>query len=184
MPELVVPVQTRRLSLREYVPGDLPAVKAIVSAPAYWLHQPSDAPTDRQIEALVNWAVQEQSLTPRTNYYLAAARQADGALIGEAVLRITAPGQAEIGFGIAEAARGQGYAVEVCEALLGAAFGHFGLHRVLAQTTPENAAAIHVLEKAGFVREGLLRETIRARGRWWSMVVHAMLEQDYAARRR
>ncbi|MBL8643295.1 MAG: GNAT family N-acetyltransferase [Rhodospirillaceae bacterium] len=173
---------TRRLVIREYTTADTPAVQENVRDASYWEHHATEPPSAEQISALILWAVQEQSIKPRINYYLASARKDSGVIIGEAVLRITDPvhRQGEIGFGIGRKYWKQGYATEIGACLLHAAFSHFKLHRVLGQCAPDNKASIRVMQKLGMAREGMMRDTTFARGKWWSSVVYSILEHEYA----
>ncbi len=86
-------------------------------------------------------------------------------------------GDAEIGFSIMPAWRGQGYATELVGMLLAWAFDDPRVRRILAHTTPQNAASCRVLEKSGFhlagraeesqtVRFELPRPPSSARPRW------------------
>jgi RimJ/RimL family protein N-acetyltransferase len=59
----------------------------------------------------------------------------------------------DLGCVVASDARLRGYATEASEAVLGAAFAA-GFVRVTAMTGPENAAALHVLQKLEFSPEG------------------------------
>lgn len=59
-------------------------------------------------------------------------------------------GTVEIGYEVAPAHRGRGYATEAVEALLRWAFAHPTVRRVAAECAPDNAASIRVLEKTGF----------------------------------
>ncbi|MDX2143767.1 MAG: GNAT family protein [Rhodospirillaceae bacterium] len=185
LPNLALPLTTRRLLIRDYTTADTPAVQDNVRDSSYWEHHATEPPTPEQISALILWAVQEQSIKPRVNYYLAAVRKDGkdaGLVIGEAVLRITDPinRQGEIGFGVARKYWKQGFATEMGQALLTAAFGHFKLHRVLAQCAPDNKASIRVMQKLGLAREGMFRDLTFARGKWWSNVIYAILEHEHA----
>lgn len=64
-------------------------------------------------------------------------------------------GRRELDLGCVVAADAQlrGYATEASTAILRAAFAA-GFERVTAMTSPENAAALHVLRKLGFTRDG------------------------------
>lgn len=68
-------------------------------------------------------------------------------------------GDAEIGFSIVPAWRGHGYATELVGALLRWAFGDPRVRRILAHTTPQNAASCRVLEKSGFHPAGRVEES-------------------------
>jgi len=83
-----------------------------------------------------------------------------GRLIGDASLFHfdDANRRCEIGYSLARAHWGQGYASEALEALLGYGFETLGLNRVEADIDPLNAGSGRVLEKLGFRREGYMPE--------------------------
>jgi RimJ/RimL family protein N-acetyltransferase len=64
-------------------------------------------------------------------------------------------GQRELDLGcvVAKHERGHGYATEASVAILRAAFAT-GFERVTAMTKPDNAVALHVLDKLGFTPHG------------------------------
>ena len=112
---LPLPLQTRRLALRDYIVADVPSVFAYAKEDAYWQFQRAEAPTAEQLETLLGWVVTEQNVAPRTMYFLAATRRDTGEIIGEAVLKIVDPAerQGEIGFGIAPKFWKMGFATEI-----------------------------------------------------------------------
>ncbi|PYE48313.1 GNAT family N-acetyltransferase [Paenibacillus barcinonensis] len=65
--------------------------------------------------------------------------------------------RAEIGYDLARAYWGKGYAAEAVSALLDRGFNSLGLNRLEAKVDPRNVNSIRLLEKLGFTREGLLR---------------------------
>ena len=81
-------------------------------------------------------------------------RQGDGRIVGACGFK-TAPcnGEVELGYGVAPGARGQGAATAAVKMLLTRAF-EAGASQVLAAVAPENHASTHVVEKAGFRRDG------------------------------
>jgi ribosomal-protein-alanine N-acetyltransferase len=179
---LALPLQTRRLLIRDYTAADARAVQAYVQDPAYWEHQRGDPPTQEQIDTLMQWVTQEQAASPRTMYFLAATRKDTGEIIGEGVVKVINPAerQGEIGFGVAPKYWKQGYGGEIASAVLDAAFLHFKLHRVAGQCSPDNKGSIRVMQKLGMGREGLLRDIYHARGKWWSTLIYGMLDHEYA----
>ena len=64
---------------------------------------------------------------------------------------------AEIGYWLSEALWGRGVATEALTLVTAHLFASKNLLRVFALPFAENGASIRVLEKAGYVREGLLR---------------------------
>jgi len=82
--------------------------------------------------------------------YLVSA-QPDGLAFGDLGFhRPPREGVVEIGFGLAESARGQGYATAAVAELTRWAFTQSGVRRVVARTTSDNAGARGVLERVGF----------------------------------
>ncbi|MBY0509345.1 MAG: GNAT family N-acetyltransferase [Rhodospirillaceae bacterium] len=179
---LALPLQTRRLVIRDYTAADAAAVLGYVQDPAYWQYQRGDPPTLGQIETLMQWVTQEQATSPRTMYFFAATRKDTGEIIGEGVLKVINPAerQGEIGFGVAPKYWKQGYGTEIATAVLEAAFAHFKLHRVAGQCSPDNKGSIRVMQKLGMGREGLLRDIYHARGKWWSTLIYGILDHEYA----
>jgi len=62
-----------------------------------------------------------------------------------------------IGYVLARAQWGRGYMTECTRVIIDWAFQQKGIHRVYATTDVDNIGSQHVLEKAGMIREGLLR---------------------------
>jgi RimJ/RimL family protein N-acetyltransferase len=66
--------------------------------------------------------------------------------------------------------------------MLAYGFDELKLHRIEADVALENDTCIRLLERIGMVREGVLRDCIRAQGRWWTEAKYAMLEDEHARR--
>jgi [ribosomal protein S5]-alanine N-acetyltransferase len=58
-------------------------------------------------------------------------------------------GMVEIGYGVANAYRGQGYATEAARAMIDFAFQDAAVNKVWAHTLAEENASVHVLQKCG-----------------------------------
>ncbi len=83
----------------------------------------------------------------------------DGVHIGDLSFKGLAPdGSVEIGYGISEEHRGNGYAAEAVGAMVKFALEQPYVVRVEAETDPDNAASQRVLEKCGFVPTGTFGE--------------------------
>jgi ribosomal-protein-alanine N-acetyltransferase len=65
----------------------------------------------------------------------------------------------------------RGYSLEALSAALHFAVEVMGVHTVEASIDPENTASIQLAEKAGFVKEGLLRENYFANGKFTDTAV-------------
>jgi RimJ/RimL family protein N-acetyltransferase len=81
-------------------------------------------------------------------------RRSDGLAIGDMGFhRPPKDGVTEIGFGLAQSARGHGYATEAATALSRWALAQDGVSRVVARTDPGNVGSQNVLTRAGFRHE-------------------------------
>lgn len=67
-------------------------------------------------------------------------------------------GRAEIGFTLNRQHWGKGYMSEAARAVIDHGFNTVGLRRLEADIDPRNLGSARLLERLGFVREGLLRE--------------------------
>lgn len=93
----------------------------------------------------------------------------DDALLGAITLSNIRRGVAEaatLGYWIGESVAGRGHATAAVRAMLGFAFGPLKLHRVEAACVPTNLASRRVLEKTGFVQEGMAKAYLKINGQW------------------
>ena len=77
----------------------------------------------------------------------------------------TDEGKAELGYMVAPAARGRGVATEALRLLTDWGFTERGLFRLELLISVDNTASIRVAERAGYVREGVLRSLFVKDGR-------------------
>ena len=84
-----------------------------------------------------------------------------------------------VGYWVAADSNGRGLATEAVAEVVALAFGELNLHRVQAETLPENAASQRVLERNGFTRYGTVPEYLRIDGRWRDHVLHHRLNRDW-----
>lgn len=80
---------------------------------------------------------------------------------------------AEIGYWIGKPYWGRGLTTAAVRAVTAHAFENLGLLRVYALPFEENLASARVLEKAGYLREGLLRNAAIKKGRVRNMIMYA-----------
>lgn len=86
--------------------------------------------------------------------------------------------RAEIGYWLARAYRGQGVMPAVLRVFSAYAITTLGFHRLIAHPFAFNAASQRALEKAGFQREGRLREHYRKSGVFLDAFVYGLLAQE------
>ncbi|WP_449599427.1 GNAT family N-acetyltransferase [Paenibacillus sp. Marseille-Q9583] len=86
--------------------------------------------------------------------------------------------KAEIGYDIARAFWGSGYASEAISALLDYAFSTLKLNRIEAKVEPENVNSVKVLQKLNFMFEGTLRRYERVNGKFININMYSKLITD------
>ncbi len=113
---------------------------------------------------------------------LAIADRADDRFLGLALLHtfVWRHARADCGFMVVPGARRGGVALEALGLLVGWAFAGLGLARVGMITLPGNAATQALAERAGFVREGVLRAYTLERGERMDNVVFGAVAGDPA----
>jgi [ribosomal protein S5]-alanine N-acetyltransferase len=178
---LVTPtVQTDRLVLRPFVSTDTDAVFAVRSKSIVMRYWDSPPWTERaQAERFIATCkdVEEEGSGLR----LAVERKLDSGFVGWCLLVNWNPEfrSATIGYGFDDSVWGQGFATEAVTALVGWAFESLDLNRVQAETDTRNTGSCRVLEKLGFVREGLLREDCVVNGDVSDSYVYGLLRREW-----
>ncbi|WP_096154171.1 GNAT family N-acetyltransferase [Bacillus sp. FJAT-45066] len=76
---------------------------------------------------------------------------------------------------------GKGYGTEALKILLDYAFLELNLHRVLLRVFSLNERAIHIYKKLGFVKEGVVRESLYRNGKWHDIITMGILKKEYTS---
>jgi ribosomal-protein-alanine N-acetyltransferase len=160
MPKLApIELLTPRLKLRWMNQADVESHFAVFSDPEVvrYLGRPAWTERAQALEAIEKTLANYAS---GAGLRLAIEARDTGQLIGDASLwRFDdANRRCEVGYSLARAHWGRGYAVEALEALLAHGFDALGLNRVEADIDPLNTGSRRVLEKLGFRREGYMPE--------------------------
>jgi RimJ/RimL family protein N-acetyltransferase len=74
---------------------------------------------------------------------------------------------------------GKGYATEARMLGLKFAFDERGLHRVWGLILEDNIGSLRMHEKCGFVKEGVMRDSVFKGGRYHNQVVVSVLEDEF-----
>jgi len=149
------PLRTERLELRRFTAADLEPLLDVFGDPEVMRHVGEERRPLRAegVRALV--AASDDHWDEHGFGLLAIVELATGRLVGEAGLQFLEAGpDIELGYTLARAAWGRGYATEAARAVLRWGFAGLRLHRVVAVADPANAASLHVLDKLGMARLG------------------------------
>ncbi|WP_293910663.1 GNAT family protein [Deinococcus sp.] len=102
-----------------------------------------------------------------------------GHQLGHLALRLTGHRTAEVGFTLARAAWGHGYAHEALSALVEWLFTGADLHRVQASLDPRNERSAALLKRCGFRAEGVSVQAYWHRAEWTDDAHYALLRSEW-----
>ncbi len=179
------PVRTERLLLRPATPDDAHDVWRIRSTPGVsdWLTRVPGSEADETArfadpERLARTIVVEHEGRVVGDLMLLVH---DGYAQAEVAERAV-DSQAEIGWVLDPASRGEGLATEAVAALLGVCFESLGLHRVTAGCMAANAASWRLMERVGMRREAhTVRSGLHRDGTWRDGYTYALLADEWRA---
>lgn len=174
-----ITIITRRLRLRPMRDGDWQAGFALWSdadAMRYFSFPPMTEPADAQART----ARLAQAAAAGEEFVCVVESLASGEPLGDCSLfdHDAQCRRAQIGFSLQRRHWGNGYMTEAASALLDHAFDTVGLRRVEADVDPRNDASARLLERLGFVREGLLRERWMVGGEVSDSAIYGLLQTD------
>ena len=86
-----------------------------------------------------------------------------------------------LGIGLMPRARGHGYGTQAHRLIVSYLFAHTTVQRIEAATEVGNIAEQKALERAGFTREGVLRQIRWRGGAWRDEVLYSILRTDPSA---
>jgi RimJ/RimL family protein N-acetyltransferase len=170
---------TARLTLRPLRPEDAGAMFAMYSNTEfmrYW-----SFPVMKRYEQAVDYvACRIQGSATQTEIFWAIDLAATHEMIGTCCLFNADPvsRHAEIGFGLHRPFWGRGYMTEAAQAAVDCGFDALNLHRIEAEIDPRNTASARVLERLGFIKEGLLRERWIIDGEISDGAIYGLLRSD------
>jgi RimJ/RimL family protein N-acetyltransferase len=73
----------------------------------------------------------------------------------------------------------KGYGSEAISLVLGYGFDRLNLHRICLRVYENNPRAQRCYEKAGFRREGAMRESAFSEGRYWDTIFMGILDREW-----
>lgn len=174
----LLPLQTERLALRVMRMDDAPTLAAYRDLPEIARFQSWPMPfTLDDSRPMLEEQADLNDLPP--SGWVQIAIELAGEVIGDLAVNLMADGCiAELGFTLAPAHHGKGYASEAAGAMVDALLAHTNVHRIIASIDPANVASMRVLEHLGFRYEGTARRAERVRGEWVDDMRFALLRDD------
>jgi [ribosomal protein S5]-alanine N-acetyltransferase len=177
-------LRTPRLHLRQILPSDAAALFAIHSD-VEWMRWYGVDPLTSHSQAEQLADLFSSWFRAGTGFRWGLERLQDRRLIGTCGLFRWNKSwhNCVIGYEIDRTCHGQGYMQEALVAVLDYGFDMMHLHRVQAETHPDNVASIHLATRLGFQLEGVHREQAYWAGSFHDLNCYSLLDRDWRARK-
>lgn len=180
-PVLPPVIETARLRLRPYRPGDARDIFAVYSDPEitrYW-----SFPAWTELAQAHAYLGQRLAMEPPSVVAWAVAERDSDRLVGTTTFfALNGPQcRAEVGYSLARAHHGHGLAAEMLRGAIAHGFDAYGLERIEADVDPRNTRSWQLLEKLGFKREGLARNRWRVGGEVADSYLYGLLRPEFVA---
>jgi RimJ/RimL family protein N-acetyltransferase len=150
-------LETDRLALRRFTLDDAEFIFQLVNDPS-WLRFIGDKNVHNLDDARRYLREGPLDMYERYGFGMYRAEERDSGMpagMCGLIKRDTLP-DVDVGYAFLPAFRGKGYAFEAASAVLDHGHRMFGLKRILAIVSPDNASSIRVLEKAGMKFENVM----------------------------
>lgn len=173
-----------RLRLVEPTVGIARRIWPIVRDEPGVLGPPGLAETEHELRHELERYAEQADSAERTRYRWTIELLATEEIIGSTRCTIEdrLEGQGSIGYALARAHRGRGYATDAVTLTLGFGFGVLDLHRIWATIEPDNEPSLRLVHKLGFRREGFLEKRIRVADEWRDVYLYAITADEWRAR--
>jgi len=174
-----LPLESKRLVLRDYREADFDSTHAFASDPQVVRYMEWGPNSEEETRNFIERTMKQQD-QPRTHFVLAVVLK-EGGMIGNCGLRVSSyqHREAELGYTFHRPFWGRGYATEAAATIVAFGFQQLGLHRIYARCVTENRASARILEKLGMKKEGLFREHRLVHGKWKDFFYYAVLEGEW-----
>jgi RimJ/RimL family protein N-acetyltransferase len=143
-------------------------------------HFTGDPSNELTLDSLRAWYGSRSAQPDRLD--LAVTDRATGRLVGEVVLYDWDPVHRSCTFRtlVGPEGRGRGLGTEAVRLIVGHGFESLGLHRIALDLFSHNHRARRVYEKAGFVEEGVTRQSVLRDGQWYDQTLMSVLAPEWA----
>lgn len=167
-------LDTLRLRLRPVRPSDAQAYLEMRRDPdvgRYLMRAPPESIADAEREI-------SRILSQHTVFGWALVRRDEDKLLGVIGLPRFDRYQksTSIAFELRRDEWGKGLMGEAANKVIAYAFDKLGVHRIQAEIDPKNSASIHLCETLGFVREGILRDSVYVNGAFADTAIYALFK--------
>jgi ribosomal-protein-alanine N-acetyltransferase len=145
--------------IRDWRMEDAPSIAKYANNRKIWINLRDAFPYPYSLQDAESFISRVIEASPITVFAIATQSEAIGSIglmVGKDVHRYTA----EMGYWLAEPFWGKGIMTQAVKSMTSYAIRNLKLHRIFAEPYSTNPASVRVLEKAGFICEGILRSNV------------------------
>ncbi len=179
------PIHTERLLLRDFRESDFDAVHDYAADAEVSRFMPWGPNSPEETHMFLDRVLTGQKDWPRLDFNLAIELAETGVVIGSISFHLAdgANRTVEIGYCIHSMHWRRGIVSEAARAMIAAAFGPIGAHRVIATCDVRNVGSFGVMEAVGMRREGRFLRDRMIKGDWRDTYLYALLADEWRASR-
>ena len=172
-------IKTERLNLREINQDDAESIYKLLSNPEVIKHDSFELFTHiKQAEEVIEWFRDEYK--KRRAIFWGIRLKNETEIIGFCKTKIEIPKvRAAFGYSLRRDYWNRGIMTEAVLSIINFTFNTIDVNRIEATVATENDASLKVLEKLGFIKEGILRKRSCFRGSYQDMVMLSLLKQEH-----
>lgn len=171
-------LETKNLILRATNLSDAEAIFQVFANEDVTKYHDLEPPTSiEQVKGLIHR--RSERFQSKQGIRWGIARKNDNVIIGSCGYRYKSPFLGEIGYELAKAHWRQGIMTEALGAVIEFGFQAIALNRIEAMVMLENTASVKLLQKLGFLEEGILREYGYWKGQFHDLRIFSLLKKDY-----
>ena len=172
-------LSTERLNLRKIKPEDAESIYLLLSDPEVIKHDTFELFTSvEQAENLISWF--NDKFEENRSIFWGICLKDNPEIIGLCKCEIEIPKvRADIGYDLRRDFWNKGIMTEALREVISFVFDDLYINRIEAAVSTENLASVKVLEKIGFVKEGVLRQRSYLNGSCHDMAMLSILKEEY-----
>lgn len=172
-------INTEMLNLREIRQEDSESIYKLLSNLEVIKYDTFEPFTNiKQAEDMINWF--SEVFTRKQAIFWGISLKNNPEIIGFCKCEIEIPKvRADFGYDLNPEYWNKGIMTEALSAIMKFTFNTLDVNRIEASVSTENIASIKVLEKLGFIKEGILRERSYWRGSCHDMIMFSILKKEY-----
>jgi [ribosomal protein S5]-alanine N-acetyltransferase len=172
-------LHTERLVLRPFSKSDAPSVQNLANNKE--VAEIIGLPKPYLLKHALDWIdIQPELFEKEIEYPLAIVQKRTDELVGTITLRVDKDNQkGELGYWIGRTFWGKGFATEAVKRMMLFGIEALELNKICASALSRNIGSITVLQKAGMVKEGVLKQDRLILGTFEDIEIFGILKKDF-----